>query len=168
MKLSPSLVIAGLSAMTQACAEDRITFNEHIRPILSDNCFACHGIDAAQRKVRLRLDTPEGATAQRRSGLFAIVPGKVQQSELWHRIVSPDPPVPAGGAREHPVDRFIGAKLVAKNIMLAPEAPPEVLLRRLTLDLTGLPPTPEEVDAFCADRNAGAYERAVDRLLGSA
>ena len=78
-------------------------------------------------------------------------------------------PAAAGGAKAggSPVDRFIGAKLAAKGLALAPEASREVLLRRLTLDLTGLPPTTAELDAFLADRAPDAYDRAVTRLLDS-
>ncbi len=204
-------VLASLVALP-LCAEEKLSFNEHIRPILSDNCFACHGVDAAHRKGKLRLDTAEGATAER-NGLRAIVPGEVEKSELWQRIVSQDeeevmpppdshktplkpqqrallkrwieegavyqnhwayervarPALPsaAGGAGDHPVDRFIGAKLASRKLALAPEAAREVLLRRVTLDLTGLPPPTAELDAFLADTKPGAYERAVDRLLAS-
>ena len=71
-----------------AFAEDKVTYNEHIRPILAENCFACHGSDAAHRKAKLRLDLASGATAER-EGVRAIVPGDVAKSELWQRIVSP-------------------------------------------------------------------------------
>jgi len=193
-------------------AADQVTFNEHIRPILAENCFACHGSDAAHRKAKLRLDLASGATAER-EGIRAIVPGDVAKSELWQRIINPHddevmpppeshkpslkpaqrelikrwiadgavyqnhwayepisrPAVPAAaaGARDHPVDRFVGAKLASQRLALAREAPREILFRRLTLDLTGLPPTPEEIDAYLADTAAGAYERAADRLLAS-
>ncbi len=193
-------------------AEDKVTFNEHIRPILAENCFACHGSDAAHRKAKLRLDLASGATAER-EGVRAIVPGDLAKSELWQRIISPHddevmpppeshkpplkpaqrelirrwiadgaayqnhwayepvsrpaiPPV-AAGAGENPVDRFVGAKLAPRRLALAREASREVLLRRVTLDLSGLPPTPQELDAYLADPAPGAYERAVDRLLGS-
>jgi mono/diheme cytochrome c family protein len=195
-----------------ALADDKVTFNEHIRPILSNNCFACHGSDAAHRKAKLRLDTAAGATAEK-NGLRAITPGDLDKSELWHRIISKDeeevmppaeshkqplkpeevalikrwiqqgaeyqnhwayepvakPQVPAatGGAKAHPVDRFVGMKLAPKKLSLAPEASREVLIRRLTLDLTGLPPTPEEVDAFVKDKSSDAYDRLVTRLLAS-
>ncbi len=78
-------------------------------------------------------------------------------------------PPAAGGAtaKDNPIDRFVGAKLAPAKLTLAPEASRETLLRRVTFDLTGLPPTPEEVDAFVADRTPGAYERVVDRLLAS-
>ncbi len=204
-------VALALLALSVARAEPAVSFNQDIRPILSDNCFACHGTDAAHRKAKLRLDLPEGAYAERK-GLRAIVPGDLASSEAWLRInseyedeVMPPPdshktltpeqralikrwieqgaayqrhwsyepiaksvlPPAAGGAAEHPVDRFVGARLDARGLALAPEAPPEVLLRRVSLALTGLPPTVAELDAYLADRAPGAYERAVDRLLAS-
>ena len=217
-------------------AEDKVSFNEHIRPILADNCFACHGTDAAKRKAKLRLDVAESATSELKSGARAIVPGDLEKSELWQRIISPHedevmpppeshkqpltapqrelikrwiqqgaayqnhwafepvarPAVPAADDAEtrrrgdaenetsprprvsasprpapHPVDAFISAKLAKHGLALSPEAPRETLIRRVTLDLTGLPPTPEEVDAFVADTKAGAFERVVERLLAS-
>jgi len=75
------------------------------------------------------------------------------------------PPMPEGG--RNPIDAFIGEKLAAKGVRPSPEARPETLLRRLSLDLTGLPPTPEETAAFLADKSPDAYERQVDRLLAS-
>ena len=196
-------------------AQESISFNTHIRPILSDNCFACHGTDAGHREGKLRLDiadTPEGAYASR-DGVRAIVPGDLAKSELWQRIISPhedemmppadshkprlkpeqvdlikrwieqgaayqrhwafepiaQPTPPKANSRSgsHPVDRFLSATLATHKLQLAAEAPREVLLRRLTLDLTGLPPTPDEIDAFLGDKKSGAYERVVDRLLAS-
>ena len=200
-----------LPALTAPGAET-LSYNSHIRPILANNCFACHGTDAAHRKGKLRLDEPESATADR-DGVRALVPGNLAASELWQRIISPHddevmpppesnkpplsaeqrallkrwieeggtyqkhwafeaiarptPPPAAGGAGAHPIDRFVGAKLAAQRLNLSPEAPRETLVRRLTLDLTGLPPSPDEVDAFLADQSPGAYERLVDRLLAS-
>ncbi|MBC7367992.1 MAG: DUF1549 domain-containing protein, partial [Undibacterium sp.] len=190
-------------------AEESVSFNQDIRPILSDNCFACHGSDAANRKGKLRLDQFAGATADRR-GIQAIIPADLANSEAWQRIISNDPDeimppadshkqplkpgqralikrwieqgavyqnhwayepvaraaVPAGA---QPIDSFIAAKLARKNLKLSAEAPREVLLRRVTLDLTGLPPTPAELDLFLADRASTdvAYERVVARLLAS-
>ena len=206
------LVVLSLLASASAFADEKVTYNEHIRPILSNNCFACHGMDASKREAKLRLDMREGATKDK-NGLRAITPGDLENSELWHRINStdeteimppadshkpplkpeeralikrwieagaeyqnhwayepvarPDVPAPKAGAADHPVDRFIGEKLAAHRLTLSAEAPREVLIRRLTLDLTGLPPTPEEVDAFVKDRSKQAYERLVDRLLAS-
>ncbi|MCX6954341.1 MAG: PSD1 and planctomycete cytochrome C domain-containing protein [Verrucomicrobia bacterium] len=196
-----------------AAADEPVSFNQDIRPILSDNCFACHGSDAANRKAKLRLDQAEAATADRR-GVRAIAPRDLANSELWARIVSTDPeevmpppdshkpplkpeqrallkrwieqgaiyqnhwayeplrqpapPTVAGTpASLPPIDRLVAATLARHKLKLAPEAPREVLLRRLTLDLTGLPPTPAELDAFLADRSPDAYDRAVTRLLAS-
>ena len=206
---SVALVSSGFTA-----TDDQVTFNAHIRPILSASCFACHGADAEHRKAKLRLDQAASATAERK-GVRAIVPGDLANSELWQRITSPDseevmppadskkPPLkpeqralirrwieqgavyqnhwayepvarpalppPVGGAsqKDGAIDRFIAAKLHRHQLDLAPEAPRDVLLRRLTLDLTGLPPTPAELDAFLADHAPEAYDRVVTRLLAS-
>jgi len=211
---SAAAAAAVAHAADSAHAADAVTFNEHIRPILAENCFACHGSDAAHRKANLRLDQGVDATALR-DGIRAFAPGSLDNSEAWQRILSTEPdevmpppeshksplkpeqrallqrwieqgavyqnhwayepvsrpalPAAAGGAKaaDGPIDRFIGAKLAAKGLAFAPEASREVLLRRLTLDLTGLPPTPAELDAFLADRSPGAYDRAVTRLLAS-
>ncbi|MBI3861005.1 MAG: PSD1 domain-containing protein [Planctomycetia bacterium] len=198
-------------SMLQA-ADAPVDFNRQIRPLLSDRCFRCHGPDGAQRKADLRLDSADGATAQRDGGA-AIVPKDPAGSELIRRITSTDeseqmPPAEAGkplspeeiellrrwieqGAafqthwslippRRSPlprvgnsawpvneVDRWIMAKLEQAGLAPAPEADPVTLLRRLSLDLTGLLPTPAEVDAFTGERDPLAYERAVDRFLAS-
>ncbi len=235
------VLILVFALRTVAAESGRVTFNEHIRPILSANCYKCHGSDAEHREANLRLDTAAGATAERK-GVRAIVPGDLENSELWHRVTSPHedeimpppesrrdplqpeqrelikrwiqqgaeyqkhwafapiarpavPTIPDGGIErqrdgekksvssrsaslprslstspataQHPVDAFVLSRLSARKLTLSPEAPREVLLRRLTLDLTGLPPTTEEIDAYLADRGPDAYGRAVDRLLGS-
>ncbi len=193
---------------------DKVDYNLHIKPILSDRCFACHGPDANKQQAGLRLDIAENAyAALKESGHTPIKPGNVAGSELFHRIVSTDPdevmptpksnltlsaeekallikwieqgaeykphwslvapakptvpqPYDSGWARND-VDRFVWAKAKEKNLTLAPEADKTTLLRRVSLDLTGLPPTPAEVDAFLADKAPNAYEKAVDRLLQS-
>jgi uncharacterized membrane protein len=81
--------VLGFALSVCASADDAITFNEHIRPIMANNCFACHGVDAAHRKAKLRLDTAAGATAEK-NGLRAITPGDLENSEIWHRINSTD------------------------------------------------------------------------------
>jgi hypothetical protein len=192
---------------------DRIDFNRDIRPILSDNCFKCHGPDEKQRQAGLRLDTPEGATASLPSGFRAIVPGKSAASALVKRITSGSrerrmppadsgralspqqidlfkkwidqggryqghwslirpsradpPPVKDAGFARNWIDRFVLARLEAEGLRPSAAADRITLIRRVTLDLTGLPPTPEEVDAFLADKSADAYEKLVDRLLAS-
>ena len=208
-----------LLVLRASAAEEPVSFNQDIRPILADTCFACHGSDATHREAKLRLDLPLAATADR-DGIRALVPGDLANSEMWQRIISNDPdevmpppdshkkplnpeqraliqrwivqgavyqnhwayepvvrptvPVPVSPLSAHnaqlaPIDSFIAAKLTQKNLNLAPAAPREVLLRRLTLDLTGLPPTPSELAAFLADRapTDAAYERVVTRLLAS-
>ncbi|MFN9720178.1 MAG: PSD1 and planctomycete cytochrome C domain-containing protein [Planctomycetota bacterium] len=197
----------------QLNAEDGIDFNREIRPILSENCFSCHGPDNHERKAGLRLDQFEGATGQLDSGMAAIVPGNVDASEILKRITSNDPdlvmPPPATGKKvsaaqletlkrwieqgamykghwsfispvradlpttsndawgANPVDRLILRKLDQAGLKPSQEADRVTLIRRATLDLTGLPPTPSEVDAFLNDTDPNAYEKVIDRLLSS-
>jgi len=191
-----------------------VDFNRDIRPILSENCFQCHGPDAAKRKAGLRLDTREGAT-QLNDGAAAIDPANLAKSELLARITTTDPdtqmPPPesnskltpeqvqllqrwvAEGAKydqhwafkppvrhslptltgaqrnwaQNAVDHFVAAKQAEVGLTPSPEAGRATLLRRVSLDLTGLPPTPDQLAAFVADTEPQAYERAVDRLLQS-
>ncbi|HWQ91744.1 MAG TPA: DUF1549 domain-containing protein, partial [Clostridia bacterium] len=204
--------LAGSLPVISADSQKPILFNRDIRPILTDNCYHCHGFDANTRKANLRLDTPEGAIAIH-EGRQAIAPGRLESSELWRRVnstnqsvVMPPPDsgkklnsdqvkllgkwIEQGGAYqkhwafEPPVrpespattntswaraeiDRFILSTLEAKHLAPAPEAARETLARRVTLDLTGLSPTPAEMDAFLGDTKPDAYERLVDRLLAS-
>jgi len=192
-------------------AAEKVNFNRDIRPLLSNNCFQCHGPDAKQRAAGLRLDTREGALAARKSGT-AVVPGKSADSLLFQRITAADadehmppadsskklspqeidllkrwideggewqghwaflraerPTLPAirqGGVR-NPIDHFILARLEKEELHASAEADRVTLIRRVTLDLTGLPPTQREVDAFLADRSMEAYDKLVDRLLAS-
>jgi len=192
----------------------KIDFSREIRPILSDNCFKCHGPDEKERKAKLRLDLKEEALKPSKSGDYAIVPGDVARSKLIERITSKDPdevmpPAKTGkkltaqqielfrrwieeGAKfvshwsfvkpERPalpavkaatwprneIDRFILARLEKEGLKPSSEADKVTLLRRVTLDLTGLPPTLAEVDEFLADKSPNAYERVVERLLNSA
>jgi mono/diheme cytochrome c family protein len=214
-RLTPAvawLVALGLQSPAPG-ADPPVDFNRQVLPILSDNCFACHGPDAKTRKAKLRLDTKEGAFAELRSGGFAVVPGKPAESALVERVTAADdeermPPPKSGkklkpeqvellrrwvaegavwkphwafvpptrpalpavtdaGWVRNPIDRFVLARLEKEGLKPAPEADKVTLLRRVTLDLTGLPPTPAEVDAFLADKSPDAYEKAVDRLLAS-
>lgn len=192
-----------------AMAADKLSFNRDIRPILAENCFACHGPDSASRKAGLRLDRREVAV---KAG--AIAPGDPDESELIHRIfatgndeVMPPPrvhkqltaaqkeklktwiaagaeyqplwsfippirpPLPAvknAGWVRNPVDRFILSALEQRGLQPAPEADRRTLARRLSLDLTGLPPPPEMVEAFVDDKSPTACEKLlVERLLQS-
>ena len=213
MKFGPSLFVLALLSTTSLAQERKIDFDRQIRPILSDNCFACHGPDAGQRKAKLRLDTFDGATAKLRRAGQAIVPGNPEMSRILERIASDDPaevmPPPKTqkhvtpaqleslrqwireGARyadhwafvapkraalpavknqawpRNPIDRFILARLEKEGLAPSPEADRVTLIRRLSLDLLGLPPTPAEVDAFVADNSPDAYEKLVDRLFAS-
>jgi hypothetical protein len=197
------LLVAGTASSAEA--PPTVRFGRDVLPILSENCFQCHGPDEKARKAKLRLDTQEGARA-------VLAPGKDGKSKLLRRINAPPedvmppprtrrkltvaqkdllrrwidegaawgkhwayeapvrPPLPVLKDTRWPrngIDAFILARLEKEGLSPSPEAPKETLIRRVTLDLTGLPPTPREVDAFLADTSPDAYERVVDRLLAS-
>lgn len=200
-------VFLGFPTIASAQAQP-IDFNRDIRPILSENCFYCHGQDANKRQAELRLDQRDAAITH-----GAITPGDTAKSAMIARILSDDPeqmmPPPksnrrltaeqkatlqkwiAGGAEyqthwayvapkrptepavqkgtwvRNPIDRFVLARLEAEGLAPSPEADRATLIRRLSIDLVGLPPTPAEVDAFVADPDERAYEKLVDRLLSS-
>lgn len=189
-----------------------LNYNRDVRPILSENCFACHGFDEAAREADLRLDDVQSATEDR-GGYAAIVPGDLTASELWRRISSEDedevmPPrdshrelsaeqketlrawieqgapyarhwsfIPPEKAQlpkiannawpRNEIDRFVAARLDAAGLVPSPEADRRTLIRRLFLDLTGLPPSAEEVETFANDDDPLAYGQLVDRLLES-
>ena len=206
---------SGSQAASLSSIPETIDFNFHIRPILSDRCYACHGPDEKAREADLRLDTEAGAFAAlgEEKDSYAIVRGDLEKSMLYHRIHAEDPdeimPPPESnltlsdyekkllekwitqGAEwkthwaftppqkvEMPeinqsswptneIDYFVLAKM--ENMGLKPnnEAHKAKLLRRLSFDITGLPPTIEELDAFLQDESQDAYEKQVDRLLAS-
>lgn len=198
------VVFAAAGFLASARAVD---FNREVRPLLAQQCFACHGMDDHARKGKLRLDLPESAVGAGKSGEIAIVPGRPEESELIRRILSADedetmpPPhtkkflsdrdkatlrawiaegakyeahwayrVPVAKAVPngvHPIDFFVRERLAKAGINPAPEADRHTLVRRVYLDLIGLPPTPAEADAFVNDRSPDAYERLVDSLLSS-
>lgn len=212
--LRASLLLGGFftQVSAQETAPREIQFNRDIRPILSENCFACHGPDAAHREAGLRLDVLESAIEKREHGA-AIVPGEASASQVIARITSTDaelkmPPehsgrkisaeqaellkqwiaqgakyeahwslvapqrqeVPAVKNRTWPrsaIDHFVLDKLEREGLRPSSEAAPETWLRRVTLDLTGLPPTVKELGEFLADPSPQAHERVVDRLLAS-
>jgi hypothetical protein len=193
---------------------EKIDFNRHVRPILSDRCFACHGPDANQgREAGLRLDTFEGATMKLESGNHAIVPGDLKASAMVSRMRSHDaddimPPHKLNrplseherlilerwieqGAQYQPhwafvspkkhqppavknaawckddIDRFTLAKMEEQSMAPNPPADRATLLRRISLTLTGLPPSPAEMGNFLADLAADALEKRIDALLAS-
>ncbi|MEX2187427.1 MAG: PSD1 and planctomycete cytochrome C domain-containing protein, partial [Pirellulales bacterium] len=198
--------------------EPTIEFNRDIRPILSENCFACHGPDPAKRESGLRFDVEDDSKRELDSGDRAIVPGDPQASALLARVTSDDedvrmppletekrlteqqidllrrwiadgapwqghwayqpirrPPlaevslaeVPPGEEPLGAIDTYILARLEREKLEPSPTADRVTLLRRLSFDLVGLPPTPAEVDAFVADESPDAVERAIDRLLAA-
>ncbi|MCH2143224.1 MAG: PSD1 and planctomycete cytochrome C domain-containing protein [Phycisphaerales bacterium] len=206
------LFVLTATVMAAASSAQTIEYGRDIRPILSDRCFPCHGPDEAARKARLRLDTFEYATAERRRGKVAIAAGDSERSQVWHRISTNDPldqmPPPDSGKapltkdeqrlirlwieqgapyQTHwsfsslqtppipvvhdptwsrtPVDYFVLADHEQAGTLPTPEVDPATLCRRIYLDLTGLPPSVEELDAFLADQAPDAYEQMVDRLL---
>jgi mono/diheme cytochrome c family protein len=202
---------AGGDSLVAAEAAAPIDFNRQIRPILSDNCFQCHGPDEGSREANLRFDLREAALQPAKSGGVAIVPGDPARSELILRVtdeheamppaetgkklkpaevallrqwiaegapyaphwafvppVATLPPAPARGAwGRNEIDRFVLARLEQEKLRPAAEADKATLLRRVSFDLTGLPPAVEALDAFLADPRPDAYERVVERLLAS-
>jgi len=210
------VIAPALLPVAVAPAQTPPDFQREIRPILSNNCFHCHGPDEKERKGGkhgYRLDTAEGAFEDL-DGAKAIAPGKPGESELFKRITTNDeddamPPRKSGkkltgrevallrdwiqsGAKytkhwsyekpvrpqvpvvqnskfkiQNPIDAFILARLEKERLSPQPETDRYSLIRRVSLDLTGLPPTPEEADAFANDKSPDAYEKIVDRLLAS-
>ncbi|MEC9147914.1 MAG: DUF1549 domain-containing protein, partial [Planctomycetota bacterium] len=205
-------LLFGLTTVSGQCWAQTVSFNRDIRPILSNNCFHCHGPDAAHREADLRLDDKTSALADR-GGYVALAAGDLSKSEAWQRILSEDPDlvmpppdshkeltadeksrirawieqgaeyeghwafltpnksslpvVDKGRFNDNPIDRFIFEGFSKVGLKPSPEASKEILIRRATFDLTGLPPTTEEIFAFLKDEQPGAYERVVDRLLQS-
>ncbi|MFK5973192.1 MAG: DUF1553 domain-containing protein [Flavobacteriaceae bacterium] len=193
----------------------QIDFNQHIKPILSDKCYLCHGPDKGRISAGLQLHRPDAAYAElsESPGKYAIVPGSLKKSEVFYRIISEDPnyvmPEPDShlfltdkekallikwiedGAeyQDHwafippkkstvpnikneefavnEIDKFIQSRLEKIGLTSSPKADKEMLLRRVSFDLTGLPPTIKEINAFIADSTSNAYEKQVDRLLAS-
>lgn len=194
-------------------SDEQLSYNFHIRPILSDKCFACHGPDANKREAGLRLDLADAAFAalKENPGKFAIVPSDLEKSEVYHRIISQDPntqmPPPESnlaltqeeielikrwikeGAQYEPhwafvppkkaplpkvknedwpkneIDYFTLAKMSQKGLKPNETATKAELLKRISLDITGLPPTPEMMAQFEKDESPDAYIRMVDQLL---
>lgn len=193
----------------------KISYNYHVRPILSDKCFKCHGPDQNKLEAGLRLDLPEFAFAplKETKGAFALVPGKPDESELFKRVISTDPayimPTPDShlgalteeevailkkwieqGAEYEPhwafvkpekqelpklksdlakneIDYFILARLKEKGLAMNEEADKERLLKRVSLDLTGLPPDETLMKGFLADKSDNAFEKLVETILSS-
>ena len=193
-------------------AERQVVFTREVRPILSRNCFQCHGPDEENRQMGLRLDTPEGFAGDRGNfGGPVVIPGNAADSLLFQRITAEaenfrmprdrealtadevetirlwinqgadweshwafiPPEKPAVPEVENlswvknPIDHFVLEKLEKELLDPSKAADKEILIRRVTLDLTGMPPTIEEIDAYLADESPNAYEKLVERLLQS-
>ena len=200
-----SVLLMGLlfGSLSGAETNKPIDFAKQIRPILSDNCFACHGPDETTREAGLRLDTREGA-------LDAMSPGEPGNSELISRIFSDDadeimpppdshkkleprerqllkswiqqgaeyqthwsfrsllrPRVPAIKHHQNvnPIDAFVLDSLSESKLQMAPQADKTTLVRRVYLDLLGVPPTPSEVNSFVRDESNDAWKNLIDNLL---
>lgn len=198
------VVLTGWSSRPVSAAPPELRFNRDIRPILSENCFHCHGPDATARKADLRLDVEEDAKE------WAIVEGDAASSEVIARVLTedrdllmpppdserrltdaekqtlrrwveqgasyqrhwsfepprqPTPPAVESDRVHNPIDQFVLAQLDEAGFQWAAPADRATLMRRMTLDLTGLPPTTEALDEFLADQSPDAIERLIDRLL---
>ncbi|MDA0195728.1 MAG: PSD1 and planctomycete cytochrome C domain-containing protein [Bacteroidetes bacterium] len=212
---SLGIVFSGCRSKNKQIPEE-ISYNFHIRPILTDKCFACHGPDVNKLKAGLRLDIPELALAELKEnpGKFALVPGEPEESELFHRVASKDPTylmpnvesnlpvltdyevalikkwIEQGAKFENhwafmkpekkelpkvsdkdwcanPIDYFILNKLDDLGLEPNAQADKERLLKRVALDLTGLPPSLEMMDGFMADDTPSGYDNVVEKLLSS-
>jgi hypothetical protein len=194
---------------------DELDYNIHVKPILSDKCFSCHGPDQAKQKAGLRLDVASFAfdDLPESPGKVAIDPGDLNGSEVFHRILSDDPDYKMPSKKSNlslsakekailikwikegaeykphwafvspkkpkvpevkdekwivnPIDNFIVQKLELEKLKPSVQAKKELLLRRLSLDLTGLPPSLDEINAFLKDNSPDSYEKQVDRLIKS-
>ncbi len=223
-RLAAGVAIVGITLGWTAVAAEDVSFNEQIRPLLSSRCFACHGPDEESREAGLRLDRGDGDDG---ALVVAIVPGSVDESEVWARITSEDPDVvmpppdshlkplstdeqalvrrwiesgapydnfwayqapksPAiptisdetfaqwgqtGGASTiRSVDAFVLDKLRLNSLRPSEQADPRTLIRRLSFDLTGLPPTLNEVHDFVSSYPSSpdsVWEATINRLLAS-
>ncbi len=208
-----SLTVVCFWVIASALSADPIDFNRDIRPILSNYCYECHGPDSKQRKAGLRLDEEQGSRIELKSGVQAVVPGNLEESELIYRITSSDadermPPkdfnkqlsedqvkllkewIKQGGNYQkhwsfivpqkaqlpkvrqvkwprNPIDYFVLSRLEKEGMKPSPEADKATLLRRVSFDLMGLPPSIEQLDDFLSDKSPDAYRKVVKRLLGS-
>ena len=215
---APAENVAAAPEVVQISLPEKVSFNEHIQPILSENCYHCHGPDSGTRepkKEQLRLDRAEDAFAIRDDGKPVIIKNRPSESEIIKRMVSTDPDeimppprshkimkpqdvalvsrwieqgaeyephwsfaqvkkpnVPEAGKNwaANPIDRFIAEKLENEGFKPNPPEEPSRFYRRLHLDLTGLPPTPEGIELFkksFAQDPESATEAAVDQLLAT-
>lgn len=184
---------------TGARAAEPVQFARDVLPVLSANCYSCHGPDEHNRKAKLRLDI-EGEAKKLRDGGTPIVAGQPDQSLIIERLISDDPDIVMPPPKSHKtvkpeqieairrwiaegarwqrqwsfepivkppgtLDDQVKAALGKKGLSLRGPAAPQQLVRRLYLDLLGLPPTPGIADAFARDPSPAAYERMVNEVL---
>ena len=190
----PVLVL--LCAWLPASAQP-VSFNRDVRPILSDKCFRCHGPDQATRKAGLRLDrtghdigeeliarittsnidermppadSGQKLSAKQISTMRQWVAQGANYEKHWSLIPPSRPRVPnsADPRVRNAIDGFVLSRLQREGMSFSQEAGREMLIRRLTLAITSLPPAIRELDAFLSDDQPGAYDRLIDRLLRSA
>lgn len=203
-------------ASLQGVAEDKVSFNRDIRPILSDRCFQCHGPHEAARQADLRLDSADAEEGpfRDRDGYQVIQPQNLEASAIWQRLTAEDASerMPPADSQKKPLtdeektlikqwilqgaeyedfwafvpprpqaapdvkdqgwllqrmDRFVLAHLEKANVQPQPRADKRTLIRRVTFDLTGLPPTPTEIHHFLTDPSPDAYVRLVERIMAS-
>lgn len=214
LSLNASFFISVFAILTcqESISQESIQFSRDIQPILSEKCYHCHGPDENSREADLRLDTEKGIFAEA-SDRPVVSPGKLDDSDLYQRIMSDDeavmmPPPEAkipltssekdkikewieAGAKwqrlwslvppqktslpqianrswaRNPIDFFIAAKLEANQLQPSTDASREKLLRRVYLDLVGVPPTVAQIERFVSNDSPDAFEQEVDRLLSS-
>ena len=194
------VLLIPIETLTASAAEP-VHFARDVLPVLSANCFACHGPDEHERQGELRLDLQDDAKKLRKDQA-AIIPGQPDQSLIIERMTSTNPdlvmPPPKSRKKVTPeqidairrwiadgakwerhwsfepvvkppgsIDEIVANALKKRGLTLRPAASPQALARRLSLDLTGLPPTPEMADIFAKNFSPEAYERYIDELLKS-
>jgi len=192
----------GLAFAISTQAAETVSYNRDVRPVLSDNCFQCHGPDEKTRKGKFRLDVRDDAVAK-----GAIVPGKPRDSELISRVFTKNPdnlmppaeshktltaaqkellrrwiaagakyethwafisPVkPATPSNKEAIDVLVRQRLRTLGLKPSPPADRRTLARRLYFDLVGLPPKPEDVEAFAKDKSPEAVSRLIEKLMAS-
>ena len=204
----------GNNAYASLKLPETVDYNFHIKPILSDNCYTCHGPDANKRKAGLRLDVQESALSElpESPGHFAIVPKNLRESKAYQAILSEDPTaqMPPADSKlslsayekklikkwieqgapfekhwayippektslpqtkstwgNNEIDAFVLKKLEEHNLVPSNKASNETLIRRISLDLTGLPPDPESVAQLLAPASQDTIAHIIDTFLAS-
>ena len=213
MRSTLCFLLCALAVTAQGADDKKIDFSREILPLLSENCFQCHGPDEANREAGLRLDDKNSVFAELDSGEHGVVASNSADSELYRRLVTDDedlrmppadsgkklstdqiakmkrwiddgaqwgkhwsfqspvqPKLPAaidGWTSHNSIDLFIQQRIQLAGMQPQSRASKEALIRRATLDLTGLPPTIKEIDDFLKDNSPNAFESVIDRLLES-